>query len=1023
MYLTRFTTSKNYILIFSLLFTLSYSTKAQLSVNPNQTAAVLSAALAGPGITISSPVLTCAGVANGTFTVTPGTLLGTGTTLFGISKGILLTTGKSTAASGPEPVLASTNNGTAGDPALTTLAGATTYDACILEFDFTTVGDTVKFNYQFGTEEFNHSTCGPYNDAFAFYISGPGITGTQNMALVPGTNIPVTVNSVNSGIPGPGYTLANCTVMGAGSPFTTYFADNTGGANFTYKGFTTKLTAVHDVIPCNTYHLKITIADAGNRIYDSGVFIEGGSLTTPSISGVPAVCAGGTSVLSDPLPGGTWSSSNTSVATVGSASGVVTGISAGTSTISYSFGTGCYVTTTFTVNPLPGAINGTIAICAGATTTLTDALTGGTWSSSNTAVAAINPLTGTVTGTSTGTATITYTLSSGCSTTTVVTINVAPAAITGATTICAGSVLTLSDPTPGGKWKSSAAAVATIDSITGLLTSIAAGTAIISYTNYGCNATTIVTVKTIATSSVNMAICAGQSYSFGGIVYTTTGSYTHTFKTSVCDSIVTLNLAVNPVSASTVNAAICDGQTYTMGSNIYTTTGTYTYRTTNHYGCDSIVTINLVVTPAPPAPAVSSPIVYCVGQTPLQLTATGNNLTWYTSAAGGLGSSVAPIPSTSAAGTTAYYVTQEMNGCQSPQATIQVIIAPIPNADISYSRKILCRRDTISLSTNYADNTSWLWSLPAGAHIVYGTNTNPGPIVVEMDSLGYQQIKLTVNEYGATCTNADSIKVQVIDSPRVAFYTKPDVCIGDTVVVALSSATPGVSNYSWNFGDATLISVTNAVNGGPYNIMWTSSGIHVIEMYGMLGNLCRSREMTDTINVHQLPNAGITALDKTDICMGDSLWFSAAAYALENKYEWAPEHFFNNLNEPGIYGRIELPGYVTLTVTDPFGCVGINEVYINAKSCCNVAFPNAFTPNGDGKNDIFRPITAGHHQLHVFRVANRWGQIVYETVNERDGWNGSFNGVPQDIGVYYYYIKYDCNGQTIEEKGDVTLIR
>ena len=137
---------RKFTLFFNIAVALSFVSvpvSAQLAVSPNQTAAVLSSTLAGPGITVSSPVLTCAGAANGTFTVTPGTILGTGTTLFGINNGIILSTGKSVGASGPESFLASTNNGTAGDPALTALAGAATHDACILEFDFSVVGDTV----------------------------------------------------------------------------------------------------------------------------------------------------------------------------------------------------------------------------------------------------------------------------------------------------------------------------------------------------------------------------------------------------------------------------------------------------------------------------------------------------------------------------------------------------------------------------------------------------------------------------------------------------------------------------------------------------------------------------------------------------------------------------------------------------------------------------------------------------------------------------------------------------------------
>lgn len=1007
----------------SLIFLFTIPGYAQLTVNPNQTAAILSSTLAGPGITISSPTLTCPAFANGTITVTPGTILGTGPTAFGISSGIILTSGRATQASGPATFLANTNNSAAGDPALTVLAGAATRDACILEFDFSVVGDSIKFNYQFGSEEYNNSTCGPYNDAFGFFISGPGIVGTDNMALVPGTTIPVTVNSVNNGIPGSGHPLSNCTSMGPGSPFTTYYVDNTGGTQFTYKGFTTKMAAVHKVIPCNTYHLKLTIADAGNSLYDSGVFIEAGSLTTPSITGVTSVCVGDNSTLSDALLGGTWSSNNTAVATVGSSSGVVTGVAAGTTTITYTFGIGCFVTTGFTVNPLPAVITGPKSVCMGSSITLSNATTGGTWSSLNTLIAAVDPVTGVLTSMSIGTVTINYTIGTGCVSQATVTVNPLPLPISGKTTICVGSVSVLSSSTPGGAWSSSVSSVASVAPGTGAVSGVTPGTATISYTlPSGCFSTVVATVKTVFRGTASAAICPGRSYTFGGTVYGAAGSYTHTFTTASCDSIVTLSLVVNPVSNTDVYESICDGQYFLFAGAYYGKTGTYTYTTTNVHGCDSTVKLHLTVNPSPARPVVVSPVKYCQFQPATPLKATGTAIKWYASASA-VGTGVAPVPVTEKSGTTDYYVSQTLNGCEGARDTIEVIVYPIPDAHISYSSPTLCRKDTIHLAVENLPNLSCEWSLPQGALIKKGFSSTAGPLTVRMDSTGYYFVKLTVRETGTQCVNADSVKVHIVTAPEIDFYAKPDICLGDTITVALSAATPGITNYIWDFGDATIISASDAAKAGPYKVMWASSGVHLIEVYGQVGNLCRSINAQDTIHVHALPDAKIADLVSTDICAGDSIYFSATDSLWENTYRWAPEHFFQNLNKSGIYGRVELPGYVTLTVTDPFGCSATDRVLINAKSCCAVSFPTAFTPNGDGRNDIFRPISPGHHPIHTFRVANRWGQTVFETVADGAGWDGNFNGVPQNIGTYFYYIKYDCNGKILEDKGDVTLIR
>ena len=506
----RFTHNKIILLIISL--SVSINSFSQLTVTPNQTAATLASTITGTGITVSTPSLTCAGQGNGTFTIAPGTTLGTGATVFGINSGILLSTGKAIGASGPETVLASTNNGTAGDPALAALAlTPNLYDGCWLEFDFTAVGNSISFNYIFGSEEYNHSTCGPYDDAFAFFISGPGITGTRNMALVPGTTIPVTVNSVNSGVPGPGYTLANCTVMGPGSPFPAYFTDNTGGAYFTYKGFTTVLTASSTVTPCSTYHLKMSITDAGNDIYDSGVFIEAGSLTTPTIT-PGTVCVGGNSTFTAPLTGGTWSSSNTSVVVINPTSGVTTGISNGSATITYTIATGCFLTTSVTVNPL-APITGNNLICPGQTTTLNDPTAGGSWTSSNTNIAIVNITSGLVTAIAPGSVSISYTLPSGCATTTTLAVNPGATPVTGASVLCAGSSATLSDETPGGTWTTGNAAIATA-STTGTIIGVSPGTATITYTlSNGCYVTATVVIP--STNAViltpDTTICNGES--------------------------------------------------------------------------------------------------------------------------------------------------------------------------------------------------------------------------------------------------------------------------------------------------------------------------------------------------------------------------------------------------------------------------------------------------------------------------------------------------------------------------------
>ena len=91
-------------------------------------------------------------------------------------------------------------------------------------------------------------------------------------------------------------------------------------------------------------------------------------------------------------------------------------------------------------------------------------------------------------------------------------------------------------------------------------------------------------------------------------------------------------------------------------------------------------------------------------------------------------------------------------------------------------------------------------------------------------------------------------------------------------------------------------------------------------------------------------------------------------------------------------------------------------------SCCELEMPNAFSPNNDGKNDKFGP-KGQYYKLHEFVIKNRFGETVFETANPSEKWNGTFGGVPQDLGTYFYFIIYECDGKERLQKGDITLIR
>jgi len=258
---------------------------AQIIITPNVTANVLVSRLVGTGIIYTNPTLTCPSNASGKFNngLASSVLIDSGVVL---TTGRAQTSGTAIGVNGTGADLASVNNNTnGGDANLATAAGTTSanlHDLCKLEFDFIPTGDTIQFNYRFGSEEYPVYNCSQYNDIFAFFLSGPGYAIPTNVALVPGTTIPVTINSINNGTVNTagGGVLTNCTSLGTGSPFTSLYVNNSASTTITYNGLTSLLKAKAAVTPCSTYHMKFAIGDVTDHVFDSGVFLQAGSFVS-----------------------------------------------------------------------------------------------------------------------------------------------------------------------------------------------------------------------------------------------------------------------------------------------------------------------------------------------------------------------------------------------------------------------------------------------------------------------------------------------------------------------------------------------------------------------------------------------------------------------------------------------------------------------------------------------------------------------------------------------------------------------
>jgi len=289
----------NSILVIIITFGLSIGAVAQLQINTNTTADQMVEEFVGVGIEYFNATYQGADVAGGIFTMG-------GSAGLELEHGIFLSSGNGNLIPGPNSSsAASQSHGLDGHPILTDMLGIQTYDAAVLEFDFKPMHETVRFNYIFGSEEYNEYVGAPFNDIYGLFVSGPDTAGgfyndynfgifIDSVFVIIDTIIPpppsldtvfiydtlynplpVYITNINNGPALPGETSSgpckNCE----------YFFDNVnGGKNIEYDGIATVLDTDESAIPVQPdmiYHFIIVIADAADAIFDSGIMLEGES--------------------------------------------------------------------------------------------------------------------------------------------------------------------------------------------------------------------------------------------------------------------------------------------------------------------------------------------------------------------------------------------------------------------------------------------------------------------------------------------------------------------------------------------------------------------------------------------------------------------------------------------------------------------------------------------------------------------------------------------------------------------------
>jgi gliding motility-associated-like protein len=318
------------------------------------------------------------------------------------------------------------------------------------------------------------------------------------------------------------------------------------------------------------------------------------------------------------------------------------------------------------------------------------------------------------------------------------------------------------------------------------------------------------------------------------------------------------------------------------------------------------------------------------------------------------------------------------------------------------------------------------------------------------------------------CAVNDTIRVTVNHSPKINLGNDTSFCKGDSVLL---DAGPGFNLYQWSNGISSQKIIVS--QPGFYSVAATDN------------NVCISN---DTIQILPfLPDPDISIHNQTTLCKGQNDTLYAGNNSLSYLWQDGSSENYFHVTQPGIYWVqavnfsnckamdtvtitklydvpadfifsdtavcngdelllrptknflqylwsngsatssiiVKNPGAYSLQVTDQFGCRGIASVTVKEKDCSDkIFFPSAFSPNHDGKNDLFKPIVSGALENYEFTVYNRWGQIVFKTKNKSEGWDGTIQGQQQDSGVFVWMCRYKFNNQQSGIKsGTVMLIR
>ena len=337
----------------------------------------------------------------------------------------------------------------------------------------------------------------------------------------------------------------------------------------------------------------------------------------------------------------------------------------------------------------------------------------------------------------------------------------------------------------------------------------------------------------------------------------------------------------------------------------------------------------------------------------------------------------------------------------------QLTVNPKPIVGLTATKNLLCRGETVQLTAS--GGTNYLWNPASGLN----NTTIATPLANPLQNTTYT-VEVT-NSFG--CQKSDSLKLTVVQPFKLVMATDTSVCKDKSIQLKAS----GAATYQWinNTSGLSNTQVNNPITSPSTDISYTVVGTDAYNCF----------KDTATINVIVKPLPAVIAEPDIQMLAAETHQLVANTSNDVVAWTWTPPDFLSCTNCPSPITKPRVPIDYIVTVKNQYGCTASDTVKIKLQCSEDFIFiPTGFTPNNDGKNDIFYIQGKGIGIINSLQIFDRWGERVFMKTNfniddASAGWNGKYKGLIVPVGTYVYLAEMQCeNGQPIIKKGFITVI-